>query len=452
MVADELFGHLPRDWRYTTLGAACEEGGGDIQTGPFGSQLHASDYVLDGVPSIMPQNIGDNRIIEEGIARVSLGDAERLSRYLVRKGDIVYSRRGDVEKRALVREHEDGWLCGTGCLRVRFGQGDVDPRYASFYLGHPIVREWIVRHAHGATMPNLNTSILSRCPFVIPPAADQSAFANILSAFDDRIELNRRINETLEAMTRALFKSWFVDFDPVRCKAERQDIALPRHIADLFPDALEQTESGEIPKGWRLSPVYGIAAFINGAAYRDFEPNQQRKGLPIIKIAELKNGVTAQTAFSDAEMPEKYRIDKRDILFSWSGNPDTSIDTFVWARGPGWLNQHIFRVIPPNEEARAFVLMTLRDLRPVFAEIARNKQTTGLGHVTAADLKRLRVAYPPKSVLREWNRIVEPLLERSFLLQLECCTLTSVRDVLLPKILSGELQIDNPDRFIAGHT
>ncbi len=107
MEGEELVGPAPGGWEYTTLGMACQRGGGDIQTGPFGSQLHAADYVPLGIPSIMPQNIGDNRIVEDGIARITPEDAQRLSRYLVRAGDIVYSRRGDVERRALVRDHED---------------------------------------------------------------------------------------------------------------------------------------------------------------------------------------------------------------------------------------------------------------------------------------------------------------------------------------------------------
>ena len=265
---EQLFGFLPEYWEYTTLGAACERGGGDIQTGPFGSQLHASDYVSVGIPSIMPQNIGDNRINVKGIARISPSDANRLSRYLVREGDIVYSRRGDVERRALVRIAEDGWLCGTGCLRIRFGEGGVDSRYASYFLGHPSVREWIVRHAHGATMRNLNTTILSACPFVIPPKEEQRAIAHILGTLDDKIELNRHMNETLEAMARALFKSWFVDFDPVRAMMEGRDTGFPRYIADLFPGRLVESELGQIPEGWNVKtlgtlcdkPQYGYTA------------------------------------------------------------------------------------------------------------------------------------------------------------------------------------------------
>jgi type I restriction enzyme, S subunit len=186
MAVEQVVGAPPVGWKYLTLGEACALGGGEVQTGPFGSQLHASDYLPDGIPSIMPQNIGDNRVVQDGIARISIEDAERLARYLVRPGDIVYSRRGDVERRALIRAQEDGWLCGTGCLRVRLGEGPVDPIYASYYLGDPRVREWVVRHAHGATMPNLNTGILSALPFVVPPRREQHAIARILGHWTTR--------------------------------------------------------------------------------------------------------------------------------------------------------------------------------------------------------------------------------------------------------------------------
>lgn len=134
-------GEAPEHWEFTTLGEVCDRGGGNIQTGPFGSQLHASDYVEEGIPSIMPVNIGDNRLIEADIKRITEEDAERLNKHRVVPGDIIYSRRGDVERRALVREEERGWLCGTGCIKVRLGEGVVDPAFASFYLDHPDVRQ-----------------------------------------------------------------------------------------------------------------------------------------------------------------------------------------------------------------------------------------------------------------------------------------------------------------------
>lgn len=204
-MGEGLFGVLPGGWEETTLGDVCRRGGGKIQTGPFGSQLHASDYVPVGVPTVMPANIGDNRIVEDGIARVSESDAQRLARHRLQLGDIVYSRRGDVERRALVRQHEVGWLCGTGSLLVRTGNKFADPVYLSLWLGHPQVRAWITQHAVGATMANLNTEILSDVPVVVPPIAEQRAIAGVLGALDDKIESNRRIADAAGALARMEF-------------------------------------------------------------------------------------------------------------------------------------------------------------------------------------------------------------------------------------------------------
>ncbi len=199
----------PPSWTLTTLGELCAKSGGSVQTGPFGSQLHASDYVIDGIPSVMPQNIGDNVISELDIARIRESDALRLAKYRLRPGDIVYSRRGDVEKRALVRDHQDGWLCGTGCLRVRFEDGATDAAFISYLLGTEDARAWIVRHAVGATMPNLNTSILSSVPLRVPVLSKQRAIAEVLGALDDKIAANRRASGLAAELAR-------VHFDAVR--------------------------------------------------------------------------------------------------------------------------------------------------------------------------------------------------------------------------------------------
>src|SRR5882672_5226031 len=323
MAGEELVGPLPVAWHYTTLGEACGRGGGGVQTGPFGSQLHAADYVDHGVPSIMPQNIGDNRVIREGIAQITIEDAERLARYRVRVGDIVYSRRGDVERRALIREVEEGWLCGTGCLRVRFGDGHVDPTFASYYLGDARVREWIVRHAHGATMPNLNTGILSALPFVIPPPYEQRAIARILGTLDDKIELNRRMNETLEAMARVLFKSWFVDFDPVRAKAEGRDDGLPKAIADLFPDSFEGSELGEIPKGWKLQTIEEL---VERVAMGPFGSSIKvatfaSEGVPVISGQHLHGTLLNDSEFNFitheyADQLKRCNVQRGDVVFT----------------------------------------------------------------------------------------------------------------------------------------
>jgi type I restriction enzyme S subunit len=255
------------EWQLTTLGQICSEQGGAIQTGPFGSQLHTSDYKEVGIPVVMPTNIGDGGIAEDGIARIHQSDVDRLSQHKLMLNDIVFSRRGDVTKNALIREHEVGWFCGTGCLKVRLGTERIaNAKFISHCLRLPDTKDWLVRHAVGATMPNLNTGILSAVPINLPPISVQLEIAAILCSLDDRITLLRETNTTLEAIAQALFKSWFVDFDPVHAKMQgRAPEGMIDATAALFPDSFEESELGPVPKGWNVMPVGDAVETVGGA-------------------------------------------------------------------------------------------------------------------------------------------------------------------------------------------
>ncbi|MFG6468382.1 restriction endonuclease subunit S [Roseateles sp. BYS87W] len=207
---DSALGEVPRGWQASSLAELTARIGGSIQTGPFGSQLHASDYVADGVPVVMPKDISLRRVQTDSIARVPAADVERLARHKLLPGDIVFSRRGDVERHALISETERGWLCGTGCLLVRPGKGWPSPTFLSMLLDAPQSRAWLVQHAVGATMPNLNTGILGSVPVVLPPS-------NLLAAFEDVVSV-------LEA-SRA------DNSERVRTLASLRDTLLPRLIS-----------------------------------------------------------------------------------------------------------------------------------------------------------------------------------------------------------------------------
>ena len=438
MSVEELFGKLPAGWDYRTLGEVCAEGGGGVQTGPFGSQLHAADYVPVGIPSIMPQNIGDNRISSDGIARITPDDAERLSKYRVKPGDIVYSRRGDVERRALVRDSEDGWLCGTGCLRVRLGKGTVDPVFAAFFLGTAEAREWIVRHAHGATMPNLNTSILSACPIIVPPLSEQRAIAATLGALDDKIELNRKMNATLEAMARALFRDWFVDFGPTRAKMDGVEPYLSPDLWSLFPDRLDAEGK---PEGWEEKPLDEIADFLNGLALQKFPGEGQPDSLPVIKIAELRNGITDKSNRASRKVPPQYVIKDGDFLFSWSG----SLLAKFWTGGEGALNQHLFKVSSKRYPAWFFSEWVQHHLEE-FQIIAASKATT-MGHIQRGHLKAAMTTCPPNDVIQKMGALMAPLIDRIIHNERETRTLAQTRDLLLPRLMSGELRVAEAERI-----
>jgi len=435
MTISALF-DLSRDWDVEPLGVLCNEGGGDIQTGPFGSQLHAADYVPVGVPSIMPQNIGENRVNDDGIARIAADDATRLSRYLVRQGDIVYSRRGDVERRALIREAEDGWLCGTGCLRIRPGNGRVNAVYLSYYLAHSAVRSWIVRHAIGATMPNLNTSILSALPVVVPPLEEQRAIASVLGALDDKIDLNRRMNETLEVMARALFKSWFVDFDPVRAKAGgEQPWGMDAATAALFPDAFEDSDLGEIPQGWRAATIGDIADNRRDGA----NPDDLDRDTPYIGLEHMPRGSIALHQWETVEKvgSTKLAFSAGDILF---GKLRPYFKKVGVAVVDGVCSSDILVVQPKSPDWFGVTVMQLSAQE--FIDYTDSMSSgTKMPRVNWQDIARYPLALPDKNVALAFDGLVRPCIERIRMNIMESRTLAEMRDTLLPKLLSGEVRV-----------
>lgn len=198
---DAELGAVPWGWRCSTLAAEAKLYGGFVQTGPFGSQLHASDYVDEGIPVVMPQDLLNRRVSIARVARVGKEMAERLSRHVVKPGDVIYSRRGDVERHALVSEREAGWLCGTGCLLVRLGARWPSQAYLSETLDLSVTREWLVRHAVGATMPNLNTAILGDLPLLVPPEPLMRAFEGIAGPLRQQ-QIARSIESDTLAVTR----------------------------------------------------------------------------------------------------------------------------------------------------------------------------------------------------------------------------------------------------------
>jgi type I restriction enzyme S subunit len=262
---DPIYGDLPHGWAFVSLDDLSRDAEADIQTGPFGTLLHASAYRETGTPVVAVKNIGENRLVEEDIPRVDDETRERLSRYQLRTGDILFGRKGSVERRAYVHEGQEGWLQGSDCIRLRLRGQRADARFVSYTLGTPQCRNWIIQNAHGATMPSLNQEIIGRIPVPLPPLREQQAIACILGALDDKIELNRRMNRTLEGLARAIFQSWFVDFDPVRWNVQG------RH-------AKPQSRKADKPKPPLASSCAGDFAFSPGRLRTRPDPNGLANG------------------------------------------------------------------------------------------------------------------------------------------------------------------------------
>lgn len=450
MAGEAFASSFPETWEPTTLGELVRRGGGTIQTGPFGSQLHASDYVPVGVPFVMPVNIGDNRIIEDGIARIGEADAQRLSRYRLLQGDIIYSRRGDVERRALVRSEQGGWICGSGCLMVRVGAEVVEPVYASYYLGHPAVREWIVRHAVGATMPNLNTSIMEALPFLLPPLPEQRAIAHILGTLDDKIELNRRMNETLEAMARAIFKSWFVDFDPVRAKARgEQPAGLAPEIASLFPDALVETELGEAPKGWEVAAIGDLAEIVGGSTPSTKEPAYWEDGVHSWATPKDLSGLSVPVL-----LETERRVTDAGLGRISSGllpvgtvllSSRAPIGYLAIAEIPVAINQGFIALKPKKTVSNFFLLLWCSFGHD---EIVSRANGSTFLEISKASFRPIPLVAPPSQIMAAFDSLVRPIYKRIMQSERETRSLAALRDTLLPKLISGELRVADAERFV----
>ena len=427
-----LFQVARADWDWKRLADICRQGGGDIQTGPFGSQLHASDYVRIGVPSIMPQNISEDRVDSYGIARITPSDAERLSRYLVKPGDIVYSRRGDVERRALITERESGWLCGTGCLRVRFGEGIVDPVYASYFLSHPASREWVVRHAVGATMPNLNTSILGSLPFLLPPLPEQRAIAAVLGALDDKIEQNRRTARALERLARAIFRAWFVEFEPVKAKAEGATSfpSMPQDVFDALPTRFVDAEIGPVPDGWEVKALGEVVNLTMGQSPKSEFYNQHGEGLP----------------FHQGVSDHGFRFPTRRVYCTIEGRLADAGDILLSVRAPvGRINVADVKMVLGRGLAglrhrsgrQSFLLYQMQHL---FSEDDTMGEGTIYKSVNKKYLNEIPLLGAPGVVEEAFELVAKPIDQMITSAINESHKLAEMRDYLLPKLLSGSVQ------------
>lgn len=195
----------------TTIGAICDQFEGEVQTGPFGSQLHASDYSAEGIPVVMPQDMVEGKISCNNIARVSATHAHRLSQHRIRAGDIVFSRRGDVGRFAVVTPLEEGWLCGTGSIRIRLNCPDIDTGYLRHFLKQDTIGNWLLHNAKGVTMPNLNTSIIRAIPFAYPSLNEQRRIATILDNADTLRRKRKRGLDLLDGLTQSIFLEMFGD-------------------------------------------------------------------------------------------------------------------------------------------------------------------------------------------------------------------------------------------------
>ena len=436
------------EWRESTVGELAAPVRNALVGGPFGSNLVSSDYVDAGVPVIRGQNMG-GRWVSGGFAFVTDTKASSLDANLARPGDIVFTQRGTLGQVSVVPEGQfDRYLVSQSQMKLTVDPDLADPMFIYYLFSTSEQQDYIRQNSIQTGVPHTNLGILRRTPVSLPPLDEQHAIAHILGTLDDKIELNRRMNETLEAMARALFKSWFVDFDPVRAKHALSKVegaegrpstssgqafpGLPKSIAVLFPDSFEDSELGEIPKGWRVGSVDDEFDLTMGQSPPGDTYNDAGAGLPFYQGC---------TDFG-------FRFPTRRIYCTAPTRIGKAGDTLVSVRAPvGDINmatEHcaIGRGVAAARHktgSRSYTYQFMQSIEEVFARF--EAEGTVFGSIGKKDFHAIACVNAPRELVLAYEARVSPLDDRVEVNERESRTLSILRDTLLPKLVSGEIRV-----------
>ncbi|EPD2376852.1 restriction endonuclease subunit S [Vibrio vulnificus] len=440
--------------------------------GPFGSSLSRKHYVDSGVPVIRGVNLSGDSFSESDFVFVSKEKALELQRNMAFRGDLVFTQRGTLGQVALIPEDSkyDRYVVSQSQMKLTVNSEIADPYFVYSYFRTKEAKTLIERNAIVGGVPHINLGILKEFKLKLPPLCVQKRVANISRILDNKITLNRQINQTLEQMAQTLFKSWFVDFDPVidnaldagnpipddlqhraeARKAVRESKGfkpLPDDVRQLFPDAFEESELGWVPKGWDVEALDSIADFQNGLALQKFRPESEDDDfLPVLKIAQLRQGYCEGKEKSRTDIKESCRVYNGDMIFSWSGT--LMID--LWTGGNAALNQHLYKVTS-KKFPQSFYLHWTKHHLARFQHIAAAKAVT-MGHIKKGDLSDSKCLVPSSELIDAFDEYVGKYLKQSINVRLQCYTLVALRDTLLPKLISGELRLDDVEVAVEQET
>ena len=388
------------EWKKVKLGDIASA----IQTGPFGSQLHQSDYSDIGVPVVMPKDIINGRIDESAIARVESHHVERLSRHKISEGDILYARRGDVGKCAYTVFAQQGWLCGTGCLRVTIDKEKAFPKFIFFQLQKRETIGWVEKHAIGATMLNLNTSILGDVPIELPPLYIQHHIATILSRYDSLIENYQKQIKLLEEAAQRLYKEWFVDLH--------------------FPGHENTKIVNGVPEGWEKKTLDSFCNIFTGK-------KNANQGVP---NGEYKFFTCGDTPL----LINSFIYDGPAIIISGNGSY-TGRTTFY--EGKFDLYQRTYACTIKDTKNRDLIYGLYEIVKcELTNKISGGTHGAAIPYIVMSDLTKFDFLFND-SIMHRFSTTVKKLLSISLKLSNNIRLLTEARDRLLPKLMSGEIAV-----------
>lgn len=363
------------------------------------------DYWDGDIPWISVKDFnGERRYVGDTEKKITKLGLENSSTKILSKGDIIISARGTVGELAII---PSDMAFNQSCYGLR-AKDFVDSCFLYYLLKQSVN---ILKHnTHGSVFDTITRETFENISVKLPPLPTQQKIAAILSSLDDKIELNNKINTNLEQQARALFKNWFVDFEPF---------------------------GGKMPEEWKVGKLSEIADYLNGLAMQKFRPLEDEEGLPVLKIKELRQGCYDESSelCSPSKVKPEYIIHDGDVIFSWSG----SLLVDIWCGGTCGLNQHLFKVTSQTYEKWFYYLWTKHHLDR-FIFLAADKATT-MGHIKREELDKAEVIIPDDTTYQNLTSVIKPFIDEIINNRIENRKLSQIRDGLLPKLMNGEIFI-----------
>lgn len=415
------------EWKEVRLGDIA-----DVQTGPFGSQLHKENYVNRGTPIVTVEHLGNKWFTSQNLPMVSDEDKMRLSKYCSQEGDVIFSRVGSVDRCSYVSKEYSGWLFSGRCLRVRPRSG-INPEYLYYFLTNEGTKQYIRNIAVGATMPSINTKLLNEVPIKIPSLVDQHRIASILSSLDRKIELNNKINADLEEMAQAIFKNWFVDFEPFK--------------DGKFVDS----ELGMIPEGWKVSQIADIPHILETG--KRPKGGAVEKGIPSVGAEHVK-GMCAydysKTKYITPDFAAKLKTGKIEgyelMIYKDGGKPGYFIPNFsIFGEGypfrECYLNEHVFKLDFNRDKGFNIFCYFFFKTDVIMSYFNSQGAKAAIPGINKKDVENIYILSPENEAVKEFGKFALPLFEQMLKNAVENRTLSLLRDTLLPRLMSGELEV-----------
>ena len=425
------------EWHWARFSEICEES-------VFGPRFSGDLYAVDGnVATLRTTDISKDGRIEKRSMPLARLDLSKLNQHILHEGDLVITRSGRVGTAAVFEGFRIPVLPGAFLIRFRLRVEVAEPRFYKYYFNSPAGQELLLSVATGSVQQNLNITSLHGLCIPVPSLNEQRSIVRILGSFDDKIELNRRMNETLEAIACTTFKSWFVDFDPVRAKAEgRNPAGMDKETAALFSDEFEKRGMGTVPKNWKVGKLGDLVKLIidrvEPATSKDNEPYIALDDMPSksVNLSKFRLGSEVNSSI--------IRFEKGDILF---GSMRPYFHKVGLAPFNGITRTTTFVLRPKNPEYLSFALLKLFSDEVIEFSTVASVGTT-IPYIKWETLSNYQICIPPTSVLKRFERLMWPLFKIIAANGKETYTLEEIRNSLLPRLFSGEIRVKDASRIL----